>query len=329
MQPIPTPSPESAVTQTSAPTLSPESVVTQTSVPTPSPESVVTQTSVSGTQDSANQQAVLYEDGFTDSTSGWPNELVFDNYYIGYHEPTYFHVEVHERDDRAVVVLPGQSFDDFTVEGDVLVSAANTASSGEFRYGLVIRRSGKRYYAFTVSPRSKTWSVLKSSPIGLEVLADGTDESIRGLDDIDTLRVDATESEFTFHINDRLIGQVSDSDYTSGEVGFFVETFDASRAHIHYDSLMVREVEMLPLGLCTVGTQALDLHYRPAFFSALPITVPAGTGLELLGRSPNASWIHVRIHGSDQQGWLVAHPAFVSCNVSVGDLPMSEPTPER
>ena len=269
---------------------------------------------------------MLYEDGFTDPTSGWPNELVFDNYYIGYHEPSSFHVEVHDRDDSAVVVLPGQTFDDFTVEADVFVSIANTAPSGEYRYGLAIRRSGNRYYAFTVSPGNKTWSVLKSSPTGLKILADGTDESIQGLEDIDTLRVDATESDFTFHINGRLIGHVSDSDYISGDVGFFVETFDASRAHIHYDSLIVREVEP-PLGLCTVGTQALNLHYRPGLGSALPITVPAGTGLEPLGRSPDASWINVRVHGSDQHGWLVAHPAFVSCNVSVGDLPMREPTP--
>jgi hypothetical protein len=30
------------------------------------------------------QEAVLYEDNFVDPTSGWPNELVYDNYYIGY-----------------------------------------------------------------------------------------------------------------------------------------------------------------------------------------------------------------------------------------------------
>jgi hypothetical protein len=39
------------------------------------------------------------------------------------------------------------------------------------------------------------------------------------------------------------VTQVNDPDYTSGEVGFVVETLDESLAHIHYDSLTIRESE--------------------------------------------------------------------------------------
>ena len=39
------------------------------------------------------------------------------------------------------------------------------------------------------------------------------------------------------------VTQFSDLDYTGGEVGFFVETFDESMAHIHYDTLTIREVK--------------------------------------------------------------------------------------
>src|ERR1044071_40013 len=35
---------------------------------------------------------VLYQDDFTNPASGWPEEK-FDNYFIGYHEPEYYHVE--------------------------------------------------------------------------------------------------------------------------------------------------------------------------------------------------------------------------------------------
>ena len=52
----------------------------------PSPEPVITPTTA---PDSA-QESVLYEDDFADPASGWPNELVFDNYYIGYHEPEFY-----------------------------------------------------------------------------------------------------------------------------------------------------------------------------------------------------------------------------------------------
>jgi formylglycine-generating enzyme required for sulfatase activity len=36
---------------------------------------------------------------------------------------------------------------------------------------------------------------------------------------------------------------VSDGEYPDGQVGFYVETFDETLAHLHYDSLIVREVK--------------------------------------------------------------------------------------
>ena len=187
----------------------------------------------------------LYQEDFTDSTGGWPNELLFDNYYVGYHEPDYYHVEVHESNDHTVVPLSDSSLADLTdttVETKVLVSEANTSPTGDFRYGLVVRRSGNRYYAFIVSPRARSWWVLKSSPAGLEVLSEGADDTIQGLGALDTLRVDAKGSEFRFHINHRIVSEVNDPDFANGQVGFFVETLDVPQAHIHYDSLVIREV---------------------------------------------------------------------------------------
>ncbi len=103
-------------------------------------------------------------DDFTDPKSGWPNSLEFGNYYIGYHEPNDYHVEVHVPNDRAVVAVPKRTLGDFTMETEVQADPNDTAKAGNFRYGLVFRRSGNQYYAFVVSlPRAKTWHVLKSS----------------------------------------------------------------------------------------------------------------------------------------------------------------------
>jgi hypothetical protein len=224
MRPIRNPSPESVIIPRATPTLSPESGVETPLVP------------------SSAQEAVLYEDDFADPTSGWPNELVFDNYYIGYHEPEFYHVEVRTANGRAVVAVPEQSFDDFVAEAEVFVSQENTAPNDNFRYGLVVRRAGEQYYGFRISPHTKTWSVLKSSPSGVKVLLDeGTEDSIQGLEGADTLRVDAKGPDFTFYINGRLVSRVKDANYISGEMGFFVQTFDSPRAHLHYDSLVIRE----------------------------------------------------------------------------------------
>ena len=189
---------------------------------------------------------VLYQDDFTNPKSGWPDELVFQDYYVGYHEPDFYHVEVHAPNDSAIVTAPGQTFDNYQAETQVTVSKANTAPTGDFRYGLVVRRSGNHYYAFTISPRTKTWYVLKSGSGNLKVLAQGTQETIRGLEALDSLRVNADGPVLTFFINDQNVSQVSDPDYTGGEVGFYVETFDSPKAHVHFHNLVVNRPRNAP-----------------------------------------------------------------------------------
>ena len=189
---------------------------------------------------------MLYQDDFTDKRSGWPDELVFQDYYVGYHEPEYYHVEVRAANDSALVTVPGRTFDNFEAEARVQVSLANTAPAGDFRYGLVVRRAGNLYYGFSVSPRTKTWTVFKNSAAGMKVLEQGTQETIRGLQGFDDLRVNADGPTLTFVVNDQVVSQVSDADYTSGGAGLYVETLDSPKAHIHFDNLVLRQPENPP-----------------------------------------------------------------------------------
>ena len=267
---------------------------------------------------------VLYQDDFTDPMSGWPNNLEFGNYYIGYHEPNHYHVEVHVPHDRAVVAVPKRSFTDFTMASKVIVAPNNTAKTGDFRYGLVFRRSGNQYYAFVVSPRTKSWSVLKSSPSGLVELKKGSNDSIQGLTAEDTLRVDAKGSNFFFHINDQAVGQVSDADYANGEVGFLVETLDSPRAHIHYGTTTIREVEAPQLE-CTVITQALKIRAGPGTMYNTIATARRSARFEPLARNTNGLWIYARAGAGDATGWISSSPGLVYCNVPVNDLAVRQP----
>jgi serine/threonine-protein kinase len=182
----------------------------------------------------------LAHDDFTDPNSGWPT-LSQDNHTFGYHPPDYYHVEVAEANDHLTVTREPR-LENVAVEAEVFVDHTDT-ESGDFRYGLAARRSGDEYYAFTISPRTGAWHVLKGSPTGLEVLAEGVHDSVQGLTSPDTLRVETSGPDFSFQINGQTVAEGSDSDYTSGDVGFFVETFDESLAHVHYDSLMIQEIE--------------------------------------------------------------------------------------
>jgi hypothetical protein len=147
-----------------------------------------------------------------------------------------------------------QIFNDVTIEVKVLTDSTKTAAQGDFRYGVAFRRTSDQYYAFTISPRTKKWFVLKNSPAKLRALLEGTDNNIHDLDTDDTLRVDIQGSKFIFYINDEIVGQATDSDYANGEVGFYVEAFDAPNAHIHFDSLTVRNFEASQPGITTTST---------------------------------------------------------------------------
>lgn len=285
----------------------------------------------------AEQDEILYSDEFTDPGSGWA-KVTFDNYFIGYHEPDYYHVDVHVPNDYVEVALPGQSFADFTAEAKVFADEANTAPEGDFRYGLMVRRSGKQYYAFTLSPRTQTWYVLKSSPGGLGVLEQGA-SAAPGVNGEDMLRVSAVGDTLTFAVNGQLVSQIEDSDYPNGELGFYVETFDAPRAHIHFDSLAVHSPDNVapaateaapqptatPEFACRVVAPLLNLRSQPDPLAGNSIArLRRGAGLKPLARSADAQWIEVQPEGLQKAGWVAFGPSYMACDFLVTDLPVVE-----
>jgi hypothetical protein len=265
---------------------------------------------------------VLYEDNFTNPATGWA-ERKFDNYFIGYHEPEYYHVEISTPNYKTTVFEPEkESFNDFTAELQVLAVAAKSAPEGDFRYGLAFRRSGDQYYAFTISPRTKKWSVLKSSPSGFEVLQEGSDESIHNLDEEDFLRVDAQGPNFLFHINDKLIAQASDEDYASGEIGFFVETFDAALTHVHFDTFTIQDLTLTLT--CAIDGGTVYVRTGPGKTFPQIGLLSDGDSVQALGISSN-QWIKIVMEGSDSAGWVSYSDGYMSCTPTVDLFPIVSP----
>ncbi len=193
---------------------------------------------------------VLATDDFTNSGSGWPI-LTEGEHLYGYHPPDFYHVQVSVAENHTSVSRD-PALTDFTVEANVQVLNAQT-EEGNFRYGLAFRRvADEQYYAFTISPRAGMWYILKSSAAGFEVLNEGSSDSLRGIapqgftpdsNQVDILRVDAKADNFILHINGQPVAHFKDKDYANGEIGFFVENFDETRSHIHYDLFTIREVD--------------------------------------------------------------------------------------
>ena len=124
--------------------------------------------------------------------------------------------------NNVAVISQKPDFDDLTVETEVLVDHTDTDSS-DFRYGLAVRRSAdNQYYAFTVSSRQGRWQVLKSTPAGLETLAEGRVDTLKGFappgftpDKTDVLKVEASGPDFVFYINGESVAEVNDPDYVT------------------------------------------------------------------------------------------------------------------
>jgi len=182
---------------------------------------------------------ILYQDEFRNPFGGWARGKI-DNFIVRYAGLQYYRVQAQGPDEQYIASVPKvQEYGDVNVDVRAIGEAA---SGGDFRYGIVFRRSGDQYYAFIISPVTQTWYFLKRSSTGLETLREGTDDRMRGLESKETLRVEAYGSTFVMFINGRFIDWISDPDYTSGEVGLFVETLDSLDAIIRFDSIIIWEM---------------------------------------------------------------------------------------
>lgn len=311
--------------QGSAPTLPPESSSTvapsstlvEASSPTPG------KVEPSATLESGTDKNVLFQDSFINPGTGW-DDAKLGNYFVGYHGPEWYHIEISSPRSKVPISEPNKtSYEDVTLDLQVFAVAAKTDPSGDFRYGLAFRRSGDQYYAFTISPNTKNWEMLKISPEGVETLKEGVDESIHDLDAADLLRVDALGSSFLLHINDHLVGQVTDSTYPSGEVGLYAESLDSPKIHIHYDTFDIRDVQ-LDL-ICSINEGTFNVRSGPSKTFAQLAVLSAGDTLQPLGTSPNREWIQIRIEGSDEPGWISYSEGLMSCTPSVDLFPIVSP----
>src|SRR5688572_6129053 len=256
----------------------------------PTPSSVET----TATSEPSIDSNVLYQDEFNNPSTGWA-AAEFDNYFIGYHEPESYHVEIKTPNLKAPVVgIPEaetHNYPDATIELQVQTVSGRTATEGDYRYGLVFRRSGDQYYAFTISPTTKQWEVFKSSPSGFVTLLEGVEEGIQGLDVDDLLRVDTQGSNFLFSINDRLVGQVTDADYPEGSVGFYAENLENSNTHVHFNTLTIREVKLS--FLCTISEGGtVNVRTGPSKTNPQIAVLSSGDTVQALGKSPG-NWIQI------------------------------------
>jgi hypothetical protein len=216
------------------------------------------------------------------------------------------------------------SLGDATIELDVNTFPTKTAPDGDFRYGLVFHRSGDNYYAFTISQPTKKWYLLKNSPTGPVVLREGSEESIHNRGENDHLRVDAKGPDFFLSINGRQVDQVTDSDYTEGQIGFYVQSIDSKQVHIHFDQLIIRDLALVYS--CSVPAATVYVRSGPGQNYAQIGLLTSGDTVQAKGISSN-QWIQIVREGSNDPGWVsYKFPGGeLSCTPSIDVFPIVSP----
>jgi SH3 domain-containing protein len=318
--PAPTAAPQASTIpvsgSTQAPAASPEPASPAPGSPAPASPAPVSPTVSPGS--AATSEPVLYRDDFTNPGTGWDDAKLGD-YFVGYHPPESYHIEIDSPNEKVPLIEPTRtSYGDVTLELEVFAAASKTSPNGDYRYGLVLRRAGGQYYAFTISPVSKKWAFLKVSPNGVETLKEGTDDSIHGPDEKDVLRVDAMGSNFLLHINDHYVDPVTDASYAQGEVGLYAESLDNPKIHIHFDTFFIHE---LKLDLkCNISGDTVNVRSGPGTAFAQIALLNSGDAVDALGISSN-QWIKIKLPGSNEPGWVSYSTSYMSCTPSLKLFP--------
>ena len=203
---------------------------------------------------SSSVDDAFVEDEFEDVDSGW-FDVTADGWRIGYHAPTWYHVEATTPNSQ-VMALGGYSYDNVAVETSVFVESTDTPD-GQFRYGLVFRASGGLeppstpygnarpidFYAFVINPRAQTWQLLHEDELPYRIIAEGElPPGVNGFDPNrpDTIRAEMVDVTITLWVNGQEITSVDTRGFhPAGDVGFFLETFEETKAHIHYENMLI------------------------------------------------------------------------------------------
>jgi hypothetical protein len=192
-------------------------------------------------------------DQFTDARTGWIDDSG-DAFRIGYHAPEWYHVEA-SGPGTQVLSLGGYEHSNATVETAVYVDSTDT-ETGRFRYGLVVRAHGadraplagagperpENFFAFVIDPRAGKWQLIHEDTRPLLTLLEGDAPNLSGFDarSPDVLRLEMRGDQLDLFINGAWLVTYDTRGYhLTGDVGFFVETFDETKAHVHFESLDV------------------------------------------------------------------------------------------
>ena len=269
----PTETPEP--TATSAPTETPEPEPTEpppteTPLPEPTAEPTVKPTATT---------APITQGGFT-GANGEPYEMTFDNAgdwevsedFVGYTENGVFVFTVTE----AQSIFWTYAQEEARGAGVYELQAVQTVGLDDPAYGLILGVSpdGDEFYAFEVSSDgyysiSKCYQACDEydSFTGEDLWVSSPDVPL-GLNVVHNLRVEVSRNgEMRFFDNDILLETIIDPEFSGGDIGMVVETFDGDDIVVEFDNLRFTPAAAAPQISCANEDGTLLISHDGRYYS--------------------------------------------------------------
>jgi hypothetical protein len=178
--------------------------------------------------------AVLFQDDFSNASSGWENQSDEQFGTVDYFDG-YYRIEV-QGDHNMIWAGPGLNLTDVRLEADMI----KVIGSSDDLFGLVCRAKDKENYYFFVISSDGYYGIGKTID-GVQSLinAEGMkpSEIISQGKSINHLRVDCIADQQELYINGQLVAQVSDSDLPRGDIGLLAGNLAAQENVVLFDNL--------------------------------------------------------------------------------------------
>ncbi len=179
---------------------------------------------------------VLFQDDFSDANSGWPSASDADKTANYSADGKYVIQAITTQQD--VWAHPGQSFSDVSVE----VDATKTSGPDNNGFGVICRfKDNDNFYYFMVS--SDGYQVIGKYQDGQNQYLSA--EKMQPTDAITAgsatnhVRGDCQGSTLTLYANGQQLSSVTDTSFTSGDIGLIVGTFDDPNVGVSFDNFVV------------------------------------------------------------------------------------------
>jgi len=182
-------------------------------------------------------EGVLFQDDFSDTSSGWDRVNVSDG--ITDYEDGVYRILVNT-DNTDVWANPGLNFTDTVIE----VEATKVGGPDDNDFGIICRyEDTSNFYALIISSDGYygVYKVLDSEQllIGEESMMPSDANKQGNVTNI--IRVDCIGSTLTLYANGTQLVSVKDNSFSSGDAGLLAGTFDTPGTDIHFDNFVVRE----------------------------------------------------------------------------------------